>query len=349
MGLYAEDDWKVRPNLTLSYGLRFESQSGISDKADFAPRIGLSWGLGSSKSAPKTVLRLGYGIFYDRFAYDLIEQAQRMNGITEQQFIYAATSTSPITCEPGTIPPSPILPANCSTPSVSSSPGIYQINPNLRAPYTMQTAVSLERQLGHIGTVSVTYLNSRGLHQFILENVNAPDPNAPLNGARPLFAKYGNANIYQYNSEAIFKQNQLITNIQIRLSQRLSLMGYYALGYANSDTSGASSSPSNQYDLSQDYGRASFDTRSHLFLSGSASLAHNIRISPFVLVNSSAPFNITTGRTATATRSSMTVLRSPLPARAVPSPISTAALISTPHQASASFLSTTAKGRQALR
>ncbi len=295
VGLYAEDDWKVRPNLTLSYGLRLESQSGISDKANFAPRLGLSWGLGSSKSAPKTVLRLGYGIFYDRFTYDLIEQAQRMNGVTEQQFIYAATSTSPITCQPGTIPPSPILPANCSLPSVSSSPGIYQINPNLRAPYTMQSAVSLERQLGRIGTVSVTYLNSRGLHQFILENVNAPDVNAPWNGARPLFAKYGNANIYQYNSEAIFKQSQLITNMQIRLSKRFSLMGYYALGYANSDTSGPSSSPSNQYDLTQDYGRASFDIRSHLFLSGSALLAHNVRISPFVLVNSSVPFNITTG------------------------------------------------------
>ena len=115
------------------------------------------------------------------------------------------------------------------------------------------------------------------------------------NGARPLFARYGNANIYQYNSEAIFKQNQLITNVQIRLSKRLSLMGYYALGYANSDTSGPSSSPSNQYDLDQDYGRASFDIRSRLFLSGSALLAHNMRISPFVLVSSGAPFNITTG------------------------------------------------------
>jgi hypothetical protein len=292
VGIYAEDDWKLRPNLTLSYGLRFESQSGISDKADIAPRIGVSWGLGSAKSAPKTVLRVGYGMFYDRFTYDLIEQAQRMNGITEQQFVVQ----NPVVVQN----PAGALAAPCATISgcsalSGSSPTLYQINSNLRAPYTMQSAVSLERQLGHVGTASVTYLNSRGLHQLILENANAPDPNAPWNGARPLFAQYGNDNIYQYNSEAIFKQSQLITNVQLRVSKRFSVMGYYALGYANSDTGGPSSSPANQYDLSQDYGRALFDVRSRLFLSGSVLLAHNVRISPFVLANSSVPFNITTG------------------------------------------------------
>jgi hypothetical protein len=287
-GLYVEDDWKFRPNLTLSYGVRYESQTSIGDKADFAPRVGLSWGLGSAKSAPKTVLRLGYGIFYDRFTQDLVLQAQRLNGINEQQTIYTASAQNPIQCAPLPTPaaPEPTTASDCTLPPSISAPTIYQISPHLRAPYTMQTAVSLERQLGSVGTVSFTYLNSRGLHQFILENANAPY-------APHYDSKLGN--IYQYNSEAIFKQNQFITNVQIRLSQKLSLMGFYALGYANSDTGGPSSNPSNSFDLTQDYGRASFDIRNRLFLSGTASLAHNIRISPFVVANSGAPFNITTG------------------------------------------------------
>jgi hypothetical protein len=292
VGVYAEDDWKLRPNLTFSYGLRFESQSSISDKADFAPRLGLSWGLGRAQSAPKTVLRVGYGIFYDRFTEDLVLQSDRLNGDVEQQTIYTATAASPIVCPVGTNPPSAITAASCNLSGVPSSLTLYQINPNLHAPYTMQTAVSLERQLGPIGTVSVTYLNSRGIHQLDLENANAPD----AANLRPLNAAYGDDNIYQYNSEAIFKQNQLVTNVQIRLSQKFSVNSFYALGYADSDTGGAASNPSNQYKLTQDYGRAPFDIRNRLFLSGTASLAHNIRISPFVIASSGAPFNITTGQ-----------------------------------------------------
>src|SRR5262249_8612086 len=61
-GVYAEDDWKFHTNMTLSYGLRFETQNGIGDHGDFAPRVGFAWGLGGKKNAaPKTVIRTGFG------------------------------------------------------------------------------------------------------------------------------------------------------------------------------------------------------------------------------------------------------------------------------------------------
>ena len=87
---FAQDDWRVKPNITVSYGLRYESQNNIGDHADFAPRIGVAWGLdGNGKKSPKTVLRAGFGIFYDRFGYDLVLQQQRLNNITQQQFVVA--------------------------------------------------------------------------------------------------------------------------------------------------------------------------------------------------------------------------------------------------------------------
>jgi hypothetical protein len=284
-GPYAEDDWRVRPNLTLSYGLRFESQNNIHDHADFAPRLGIAWGLGGGKNPPKTVLRAGYGIFYDRFSSDLVLQQDRLNGFTEQSTIVQSPDFYPNIPSPGTFPG-------------TQSPTIYQTNPNLRSPSTMQTAVSLERQLSKSATLAVTYLNSRGSHQMLTRNINAPepgtfDPSVPGSGVRPFG---GTTNIYQYDSEGIFRQNQLIVNSRISLGTKLSLFGFYTLSYVNSDTSGASSFPSNQYNIMQDYGRASFDVRHRLFLGGNVSLPYAWRLNPFLAVNSGRPFDITVGQ-----------------------------------------------------
>jgi hypothetical protein len=285
VGPYAEDDWRIRPNLTLSYGLRFESQNDIHDHADFAPRLGIAWGLGGGKKPPKTVLRAGYGIFYDRFSSDLVLQQDRLNGITEQSTFVQSPDFYPA------VPPS-------GTFQGTQSPTIYRANSNLRSPSIMQTAVSIERQLSKSATLAVTYLNSRGSHQLLTRNINAPepgtfDPSVPGSGVRPFG---GTTNIYQYDSEGIFRQNQLIVNSRVGLGSRLSLFGFYTLSYVNSDTSGASSFPSNQYNIMQDYGRASFDVRHRLFLGGNVSLPYAWRLNPFLAVNSGRPFDITLGQ-----------------------------------------------------
>ncbi len=286
VGLYAEDDWKLRPNFTLSYGLRFESQNNIHDHADFAPRVGFAWGLGHAKGTPKTVLRGGFGLFYDRFSDDLVLQSLRLNGANEEQVVTALPDFFPNAPAPGLLV------------GAQSSPTIYRLDPRLRSPYVMQGAMTLERQLSKTSTLSLTYLASRGIHQFLSLNINAPLPGTfnPLvagSGVRPLG---GTSNIYQYESEGLFKQKQLIVNMSSRLGAKLSVFGFYSLGFANANTANASNFPSNQYDISRDFGRASFDIRNRVFIGGSISLPHSIRLSPFIIANSGSPFNITAGR-----------------------------------------------------
>ena len=98
-GLYVQDDWKVRPNITRSGGLRFETQNAIHDHGDWAPRLSFAWGLGGGgKNAPKTVLRGGFGLFYDRFTQNLVLNADRLNGITQQQYAVSCPPTQPAPC-----------------------------------------------------------------------------------------------------------------------------------------------------------------------------------------------------------------------------------------------------------
>jgi hypothetical protein len=283
-GPYVQDDWRARPNITLSLGLRFETQNDIHDHADLAPRLGIAWGVRGRSAPPIVVIRGGIGIFYDRFGSGQILQAERLNGITQQQFVI----NNP-TCFPGLDQPFTGSISSCGTVSSTNS-AVYQISPSLTSPYTVQSAISAERQLTKSATLSVTYLNSRGFDQLLTINANAPAPGAPC---YPNCAEPAGGNLYRYVSEGNFRQNQLILNSNIRLGTKLQLFTYYTLNYANSDASGVSSFASNSYDIGQDYGRASFDTRHRLFFGGSVAMKYGFRLSPFMVASSGSPFNIT--------------------------------------------------------
>ncbi len=284
LGLYAQDDWRLRPNMTLSLGLRFETQDNISDHADVAPRLAFAWGLGRKGATPKTVLRAGWGMFYDRFMDTYVLEAEQLNGINQQQFFVNSPTFYP------DIPPVTSLPA--------SIPTSYRISPNLRAPYTMQGAASLERQITKTVNMALTYIHSDGVHTLLSRNINAPlpgtyNPDDPTSGTRPL-GDIGN--VYEFESDGVFHQNQFIANANWRMGTRVSLFGYYVLNYAKSDTAGATSFPAEQYDLAADYGRAAFDTRQRAFIGGTVSLPYGFRASPFIIASSGIPFNLTIGQ-----------------------------------------------------
>lgn len=277
IGLFFQDDWRARQNLTVSYGLRYELQNDISDWRDLAPRVGVAWAPGhSGRGRSKTVLRAGFGIFYDRVEDTLLLDALRFNGLTQQQYIVPNPNFYP------DIPAIDTLPVRATA--------VHQLESAIRAPYIMQSAVGLERQLPKSTTISVNYTNSHGLHQLLSRNINAPLPGTT---ALP----YGGLGaIYEYEAAGLFNQNQISVNVNSRFTSRVSLFGGYAYGRAMSNTDGANSFPANQYDLAAEYGRSMLDQRHRMWLSGSLMTWWGIRASPFVIAHSGAPFNITLGR-----------------------------------------------------
>src|SRR5689334_9207554 len=88
-GVFVQDDWRVRPNITLSYGLRYETQTNAHSKYDFAPRLAVAWspGAGNSARPPKNVIRVGTGFFYNRFNEGNTLQATRFNGVNVLQTV----------------------------------------------------------------------------------------------------------------------------------------------------------------------------------------------------------------------------------------------------------------------
>jgi len=294
VGLFGGDDWKVRQNLTLSLGLRYETQSNIHDYRDFSPRIGFAWAPGATaKKASKTVIRGGFGMFYTRFDLSNTLTAERYNGKVQQQYVI----TNPTFFTPDSTTPISSLGGLQTIQPVQT---IQEVSSTLRAPYLMQSAVSVERQLPAHTTLAVTYTNSHGLHMFNTADINAPlpgtyNPKNPGSGVFPLAGQYGTDPVFLMESAGLYNQNQLITNINSRLNKNVSLFGFYTLNYARSNTDGLGTSPAVPYNYAGEYGPAATDVRNRVFVGGSIESRWGIRLSPFFTAQSGAPFNITTG------------------------------------------------------
>lgn len=275
LGVFALDDWRVRPNFTFSYGLRYETQTNISDYKDFAPRISFAWGVGKGNTK-KTVIRGGFGTFFDRVADSLTLQTIRFNGVNQQQYVVANPDFYPLA------PPVTELNAR------QAPQAIRKIDTALQAPRVYQTAIGVERQLPRNTTLAVNYVFSRGTHMLRTRNVNAPlaDGSYPLGSPGVL---------YLYESSGSMRHNQLITNFNSRISPRMSLFGFYALGSAKGDTDGAGTLPANSYDLRSEWGPTAMDVRHRVFIGGSITTPGGLSLSPFFTASSGAPFNIITG------------------------------------------------------
>jgi hypothetical protein len=207
-GAFVGDDWRVLPNFTINLGLRYEAQTNIHDKGDFAPRVAFAWAPGGRRNShPRIVLRGGLGMFYDRFALLNTLTAERFNGITEQQYVISNPDFFPA------------VPPVASLTGLQSPHVIQEVDSHLRAPYLMQSAFTVERQLLQHTTVAVTYSNSHGLRELRSLDINAPlpgtyNPAVPGSGVFP----DGTPNpIFLMTSSGLYNQNQMFVNVNSRI------------------------------------------------------------------------------------------------------------------------------------
>jgi hypothetical protein len=289
-GGFVQDDWRYRPNLTFSLGLRYEAQTNIHDKGDFAPRISFAWapGGGASGKQPKTVIRGGVGLFYYRFTEDLTLLAQRFNGINQQQFVVTNPDFFP------RIPSASELQATTGTQTVD------RLAEDVRASRALRATFSVERQLPRNTTLSVSYIFKRDTGFPISRNINAPLPGTfvegdPASGTRP----FGNiGNVFLFEPAGVLNSHTLLFVFNSRFHKKVSMFGQFRLRREYNNNDDSFTMPANPYDRSTEYGPDTATPTVFAFAGTSYSAPWGLTLNTTVRYMSGRRFNITTGRDA---------------------------------------------------
>jgi hypothetical protein len=205
LGVFAQDSWHIVPRMTMTYGLRWDtdfvpasvagpsfpgvtgfnlnnlSQLGLAPAGtpafkttfgNFAPRVGVAYQL-SQRQNVGTVVRGGFGVFYD------LATSEAANLILAGGYPFRATSRS----RGGTFPLSPAAatPPSVEPPSVANPGDLAAFDPQLKLPYTLQWNASLEQGLGPQQTLTATYVGAMG--RRLLQTTQVLSPNPSINEA----------------------------------------------------------------------------------------------------------------------------------------------------------------------
>jgi carboxypeptidase family protein/TonB-dependent receptor-like protein len=177
VGLFAQDEWKVMPNLTLSTGIRWDSESILEDRDNFSPRFAIAWdpfggkpSRNSSRFAEpgKTAVRAGFGLFYNRALLRTIDDFS-----LGRSTIIVDSDISPDVLEAAQFP-NPIADQTAIERfGVKETGFLRRVSKNLEIPYTLQTGMGIERQINKRFVITADYIFTRGAHLWRETNINA--------------------------------------------------------------------------------------------------------------------------------------------------------------------------------
>ena len=271
LGLYVQDDIRLRKELTVSAGLRQEYQSHIGG-LNLAPRGGIAW---SPFRNGKTTIRVGGGVFFDWFDAQAYEQGVQLDG-SHQRIETILQPGYPDAALGGT---ALALPA-----------GRVQFAANLEQPRLTEAIAAVEQTLPGEVRLNTMFITRRGSNQLRGVNVNAP----PANGPRPDPAS-GTVTEIQSTARSQFDAISLNLNYA-RPQQRLFLAANYMFGRSVDEADGPFGLAADSYNLDAERGPALGFARHRFMSMANLPLKNRFRLGTSLRMQSGTPYNITTGR-----------------------------------------------------
>jgi hypothetical protein len=273
---FAQDHWTPFQTLTLDYGLRYEYNrlptTLPQDALNFSPRLGLAW-----TPRRSTVVRTGFGIFYDRYQLATINRLLRLDG--SHGFSQTVEDTAAaVVYQSGHTP---------SMPSPGVAPSIWRAQPGLRNPYSEVASFSVEQALPLETTLTGEYQYVHGLELGRTSNINFVAPillttaNAAAAGishptpqqlGRPVFSAarldpaYDAINQFASSAGSSYNGATLTLNRQFR--DDFQILAGYTFSKTIDDASYDTEQPQNPYAIRDERALSLQDQRHRFTLSG---------------------------------------------------------------------------------
>jgi outer membrane receptor protein involved in Fe transport len=297
LGLYLQDDWKFRPNLTFNLGLRWEYDNDFIgkhqvnqfapgkrtvDKADFGPRVGFAW---DPTHNGKTSVRGGYGLYFDHNVIETRQLELLVDGVRLPIAVSAGggcTLANPF-CS--------VLPGQ--------APSIQATANNLRQPFVHQWAIGFQRELWKDWVVTADYIGTRGRHFQRQVEVNrlpsgTPCPASPGPATPRVNCAFDS--VIETQTIANTQFDGLLATVNKRFTNHFQFLASYTLSRSlneDNDLLGFISASSNPSNHGIDFGPSPNDSRHRLVLSGVFDLPFGVEFAPILTTFSSVPLNIT--------------------------------------------------------
>jgi hypothetical protein len=297
LGWFIQDEWRPRPDLTINAGLRQDVQwmAGIETRpGNLGPRLGLAYAPGGRK----TVVRAGFGIYYDRVPLRAVANPLRGAGLEYKSISLQRTQAG-----------APDFPDKLSSFPAGVLLNLATIDPRIRNAYGAQASMEIEREVARHVSVSAGFLHTRGVHIIMQRNLNVPALTAaqdPVNLGRPN-PNFGN--ITEYGGQGDSYYDGMTLSLERRGAGPISTRISYTLSKAIDNSGNAFfSSPQNNFNIRDDRGLSDNDQRHRLTMSAQLSVPRprangsswlkviqGFQMSPIFSYGTPYPFNIVTG------------------------------------------------------